>query len=114
MNFIKRMLALAAAVSRQKKDDRHFCIGAIGLRSDGTIVKAWNGNPKEPTLQHHCEFRLSRKLDRGAVVYVCRSLATGQYGMARPCSNCEKALRFRGVNKVYYSISDREYGVLYL
>lgn len=114
MSYIRRILAEAALVSRLRKDDRRFYIGAIGLRSDGTKVKACNGNPKEPTRQHHCEFRLSRKLDRGGTVYVARTLADGRLGMARPCEDCEKALRYRGVTKVFYTISDSEYGVLHM
>lgn len=114
MNHIKKMLAQAAVVSRLKRDDRHYYIGAIGIRSDGTKVRSCNGNPKEPTREHHCEFRLSRKLDKGGTVFVARTLADGSSGMARPCAGCEKALRSRGVCRVYYTISDDEYGVLHL
>src|SRR5688500_6623337 len=111
MSYVRRMLMEAAMVSRLRKDDRRYFIGAIGIRADGTNVKAYNGNPKEPTREHHCEYRLSRKLDRGATVYVARTLAGlrrtgGQLlGVARPCPDCEKALRYRGVARVYYSIS---------
>jgi deoxycytidylate deaminase len=108
------MIQEAALVSRLRKDDRRFYIGAIGLRSDGTKVKACNGNPKEPTREHHCEYRLSRKLDRGAIVFLARTLASGQYGSSRPCHHCEKALRSCGVSKVYYSIGNEEYGCLQL
>jgi tRNA(Arg) A34 adenosine deaminase TadA len=108
------MLQEAAIVSRLKRDDRRFYIGAVGIRSDGTKVRACNGNPKEPTRQHHCEFRLSRKLDREATVYVARTCADGSLGLARPCPDCTKALRYSGVRKVYYTITDGEYGVLSL
>lgn len=108
------MLLEAAIVSRLKQDDRRFFIGAIGIRADGTKVRACNGNPKEPTREHHCEYRLSRKLDRGSVVFVARTVAggSGVLGVSRPCHNCEKALRSRGVARVYYTISDDEYGCL--
>ncbi len=112
MNYIKRMMRLAAVVSRLRRDDRHFYIGGVGVRLDGTIVKACNGNPKEPTRQHHCEYRLSRKLGRGGVVFLCRTLGSGELGMARPCVDCEKLLRDRGIKKVYYSVSSNEYGCL--
>lgn len=118
MSYVKRMLLEAAVVSRLKRDDRRFFIGAIGLRSDGTKVRACNGNPKEPTREHHCEYRLSRKLDRGSTVFVARTLVglwpNVLLGTAKPCSNCQKVLRSRGVARVYYSISDDEYGCLYL
>lgn len=114
MSYVRRMLQEAAVISRLKRDDRRFYIGAIGIRSDGTKVRACNGNPKEPTREHHCEFRLSRKLDRGASVFVARTVATGELALARPCGDCQKVLRSRGVTRVYYSISDDEYGCLYL
>lgn len=121
VSYVWRMLQEAAIVSRLKRDDRRFYIGAIGLRSDGTKVIAWNGNPKEPTREHHCEYRLSRKLDRGSTVFLARTVysptgvnSQGLLANSRPCPDCEKVLRYRGVRKVYYTISEREYGVLYL
>lgn len=119
MSYVRRMLLEAAGISRTKDDGRRYYLGAIGIRADGTRVTSCNGNPKEPTREHHCEYRLSRKLDRGANVFLARTLADGRTGCARPCNSCEKVLRLRGVTKVYYTLSDnmlsdREFGVLYL
>lgn len=111
MSYVWRMLQEAAIVSRLKRDDRRFYIGAIGLRSDGTRIIAWNGNPKEPTRQHHCEFRLARKADVGTVIYLARTLHGGSLGPSMPCRACQKVLRFRGVHKVYYTIDSDTYGV---
>lgn len=112
MSYVLDMLKEAALVSRHKDDDRRFFIGAIAIRADGTKVTSCNGNPKEPTREHHCEYRLSRKVDRGATVFVCRTLADGSIGLSRPCHNCAKVLRFKGVREVYYSISETEYGCI--
>lgn len=114
MSYVRRMLQEAAIVSRLKRDDRRFYLGAIGIRADGTKVRACNGNPKEPTRQHHCEYRLSRKLGRNSVVFVSRTNGRGELATARPCQDCEKVLRDRGVTRCYYSISDSEYGCLSL
>ncbi len=115
VSYIRRMLQEAAIVSRLRNDDRRFYIGAIGLRSDGTRVIAWNGNPKEPTRQHHCEYRLSRKLDRDSVVFITRTLSLGGkglLGLARPCNDCQKVLSSKGVARAYYSINDSEWGCI--
>lgn len=98
-----KLIELAAQISRLKDDDRHFCLGAVGVRKDGVIVASCNGNPKEPDRRHHAEYRLSRKLDRGSTVYVARTLADGSMAMARPCIHCWKALQSKGVERVYWT-----------
>jgi deoxycytidylate deaminase len=37
-----------------------------------------------------------------------------QMAMARPCQTCETLLGYAGVEKVYYTISELEYGVMFL
>lgn len=108
----KHYLDLAASISRLREDDRNYFLGAIGLRKDGAIVTACNGAPKDVTPQHHCEWRLCRKLDRGSIVYVARTGANGKWAMSRPCKTCRIALKSARVAKVYYTISPGEYGRL--
>jgi tRNA(Arg) A34 adenosine deaminase TadA len=93
---------------------RQFRLGAVGIRSDGTIVTANNipNRTREPAA--HAEARLARKLDWDSVVYVVRIYSDGTLALARPCRNCQKALRLKGVRRVYYSISETEFGVLVL
>lgn len=100
-----RHINLAIEVSRTKDDDRRFKLGAVGLRKDGTLVASCNGNPKEPDRKHHAEYRVSRKLDRGSVVYVARTWADGTWANAKPCPNCMKALCYRKVTQVYWTVS---------
>jgi len=61
----------------------------------------------------HAEARLTRKLDFYSTVYVARTMKLG-LGLARPCPDCQRALRRKRVTRVYYTISDNEYGVLEL
>jgi hypothetical protein len=63
----------------------------------------------------HAEFRVCRKLDKNSTVFVVRiALIDGKYKNGKPCITCQNAMRTRGVTRVYYSISETEYGVLYL
>ena len=109
-----KYLKLAGKIARLKRDDRRYFLGAIGIRSDGVLVCSYNGAPKEPCAEHHCEFRLTRKLDKGSVVYISRTLSDGTPALSKPCYTCELALRSAGVQRVYYTISIDNYGVLEL
>lgn len=113
-----RYLRLAAEVACLKVDARTYRLGAVGLRSDGVMVVAYNGTAYQgktcrrfPAM--HAEARLARKLDFYSTVYVTRVMQPGM-GLARPCLNCQRALRRKRVERVYYTISDDEYGVLEL
>lgn len=98
-----KYLELAAQVSRLKDDDRTYFLGAVGIRKDGVIVCASNGNPKEPEPQHHAEARLLRKLGKDGIVFVVRTLADGTWGNAKPCEHCQRKLFHKRVEKVYFS-----------
>ena len=106
------MLSLAAGTAMRKDDCRSFKLGAIGLRNDGTIVSALNGPAPNKCSQVHAEARLCQKLTPGSTVWVARIRHDGTLGMARPCPSCQRRLRSIGVDKVIYTISDNEHGVL--
>lgn len=108
----KKMLSLAAEVSRVKLDSRCYYLGAAAIRGDDVVVVACNGAPKEPSPQHHCEMRLLRKLDKGAIVYLARTLSDGSWANSKPCANCERALRNSFVKKVYYTIAPDRWNCL--
>ncbi len=103
----EKYLELAAQVSRIKDDDRTYFHGAVGIRKDGVIVAACNGNPKEPEPKHHAEARILRKLGHGGVVFVVRTLADGTWGNSKPCVHCEIAMENRGVKNVFWSNGDK-------
>ncbi len=97
-----------------KEATRQYRLGAVGVRTDGAIVTASNVPQRTPEPNAHAEARLAKKLDWGSVVYVVRIYSNGKLAIARPCKKCQIALRLRGVTRVYYSISETEYGVLCL
>ncbi len=113
--------AAEASKSGDPEDKREACIGAVGVRSDGTVVsarneavfdtdacdtdRAWSFPPA------HAENRLAKKLDIGSVVYVARLKKDGTMAMARPCIFCERVLKSRRVKKVYYTVNNSTYGV---
>lgn len=92
--------------------DRHYRLGAVGIRTDGAIVTASNIPNRQPEAHAHAETRLVRKLDWGSTVYVVRIRRDGSLALARPCRRCQSAMRLRGVWSCYYSINDTEYGVI--
>jgi hypothetical protein len=99
-----KYLKLAADVSRLKDDHRTYFLGGIGIRRDGVLVAACNGNPRFPTPAHHCEYRLARKLGKQGVVFLARTSALGTWCMAKPCKDCQGRLRASMVRKVYYTV----------
>jgi tRNA(Arg) A34 adenosine deaminase TadA len=106
----RKLLNLAAKFARLYKDNRTFALGAVALRSDDVMVSAYNGNPCLPEPRAHCEVRLIRKLDYGAVVYLARVTKNGQWANSKPCANCERALRRAKVKKVFYTSGPNEWG----
>lgn len=109
---IQRHLQLAADISRLKDDGRTYFHGAVGVRRDGVLVAAYNGNPKTPTPPAHAEARLLRKLGKGGFVFVVRTLADGTWANSLPCVDCYNALKARGVVCCWYSNSHGSFSVL--
>lgn len=120
------LLKLAAEYSDPCRDDeRHFYLGAVGLRRDGRTVHSRNESVLDThhyttrsSFQNykrfagsHAEFRLTKKLGFFATVYVARVRAKGELAMARPCECCQLILKAFKVNKVYYTISSNQWGV---
>ncbi len=99
----------AFSVAEKGEEDRNFFVGAVGIRDDGTIVKSHNKKSKDVDRRLHAEFRLSKKLDVGSVVYVARATRGGNIGCAAPCMSCRNAMKKRGVKRVYYTNSGDDY-----
>lgn len=112
---MNRYLAHAVANSRMGANGRKFLLAAVGLRKDGALVVSTNGGtPGERTPSAHAEARLARKLDVGAKVFVARTLKNGTVANARPCENCQRLLRNKGVRIVHYTIGPNEEGKMEL
>lgn len=110
-----RYLALAASCAPAHGEDRRtFLLGAVGVRSDGVVVKSRNGSYRERCPAGHAEARLSRKLDVGSTVFVARILRSGGLALAAPCKDCRRSLRSRGVRHVYYTIDSDTFGRMVL
>ncbi len=108
----KRYFRLAKGVAIKGEPCRHHRLGAVGVRRDGTIVSSCNIPNREPEPQAHAEARLTKKLDRGSVVYVVRVARSGKLMTARPCRACRRTMKNRGVHKCYYSITENEFGII--
>lgn len=104
-----------ALKAEDKYEKRKAVVGAIGWRKDGAIVHAFNaGDQRQQSPDSHAEARIIRKLGQySPEVYVARIRRdTWEMALARPCVTCLPRLRNKRVKKIYYTISDTEYGVI--
>lgn len=100
----KTLLNLAAAMACPERNDfRAHRLGAVGIRADGQIVHARNGQCTDKAPSAHAEARLARKLTPGSIVFVARPLRSSGMGNAKPCAHCQTALKSVGVTRVYYT-----------
>lgn len=108
-------LEIAGKLASSKNDQRHFILSAIAIRSDGAIVKSINSPVPEPNRVVHAEYKVCKKIDAGATVYVARikNIDGKQvFAMARPCHDCMKLLKSKKVKRVYYTIGSNEFGTI--
>jgi hypothetical protein len=104
---------VAAQTAQSKKDARSFLLGAIGIRSDGVMVKALNGPTAYPIPAAHAESRCCKKCDIGAIIYVARiAIGSGKFANSRPCKYCQNTMRSRGIRLAYYTINSSEFGMI--
>lgn len=108
------LLSQAARLGSKRKDERSFWVGALGLRADGTFVASYNGAARDKCPHIHAETRLCSKLDVGATVWVARAARNGDLAMAKPCPNCERVMRNKGVRRVVYSTGPASFEVMQL
>ena len=111
MARVKLLLKLAHNIAVKNKTHKHYNFGAIGIRTDGTLVCSTNLPVANYTPAAHAEARLLRKLNTNSEVFVVRVNHTARV-LARPCSVCYAALKARGIKRCYYSIDDDSYGVI--
>lgn len=114
VNKIWENFKLAGEKAIKSDDCRHYRLGCVARRADGATVFSCNGPTPVPTREQHAEYRISRKLDYNSVVYVARVLRDGSYGNAMPCASCMKALKSRRVSRVYFTVSNTDYGIIKL
>lgn len=111
---------LDQAIELAKMSDCRFKHGAVIRKSGKTISVGINHNVNDPKYLDdetaaihaavHAEvaaMNACRKVDlNGATIYVARVLKTGDPRMSKPCENCQKVLKARGVKKVYYTLDN--------
>jgi len=114
MNKYFKMARQAATKGDTKEASRRYRLAAVGVRTDGAVVTSSNLPNRTPEPRAHAEARVARKLDWGSTVYVVRIKRDGTLGMARPCKQCQAAMRLKGVRYCHYSISENETGKLKL
>ena len=115
-----RLAGQVALPTNVKMDMRQFWVGVIGIRRDNVLVSAKNGSAQATDFlaykngfpPAHAEARCCRKMDNGGVIYVARvAKGTRLLALARPCVFCVRVLRSKDIRRVYYTISNEEYGV---
>lgn len=101
---LKDMIKHGMTFTMAGSNERHYLLGAVGIRKDGAIVRARNQQTKIPDTCVHAEARLCKKLGKDApMVIVVRVSKTGELAMAKPCPNCERLLKRYRVKKVFYT-----------
>lgn len=119
MELMERAAQIASR--RPIGDKRRYQIAAVGVTPEGRIYHARNLAYHfsecdqfifRPEPSAHAEFKLSRALTKGSIVYVARVLRNGDLALAKPCPMCMIALRSKQVKRVIYSIDNNTYGTV--
>jgi len=117
------MLLLAAEIALPTDytlDKRGFWLGCVGIRQDGTKICSQNGAVCSSSIvenyqlipESHAEGRALRKMDRGGVLYVARVKKQDRsLAMSMCCGMCATQIKSAGIKKVYYTISNNQYGI---
>jgi pyrimidine deaminase RibD-like protein len=94
---VAERLAVRKARHRQHK---HAVLIFVGRR---VIATGWNSATKHAEI-HALE--QAGEAAKGADVLSIRVRIRGEWGLAKPCPECQEALRKAGVRRVQYSTSD--------
>lgn len=127
MSRIERYFNIAKKESRKAKNE-DYKHGAVLVRGGSVINSSYNMSiPSKFADRHkihdgiatrHAEVNVVLGIDRSmtvnAVVYVVRVSRGGNFRLSKPCAMCLSIMKFVGIKRVYYSISNDEYGVIKL
>jgi deoxycytidylate deaminase len=91
-----------------------FHIAAVLRRGKTFFAPRANQKRTHPAANHlkesghtchsiHAEHSALNRARPGDTLYVIRFLANGLLGMAKPCTECQKKLKARGITRVYYT-----------
>ena len=110
-------------------DFRKFHVGCVAVYKNRIIGLACNLQKTHPIQKEYNAYRNNednenfmpkihaeinciseiRKLDldhKQVKLYICREMASGGTGMARPCAACMAAIRDYGIKDIYYTTDD--------
>jgi len=111
MCLTTRLLTQAASLAKANSEFKNYSIACIALRQDGVFVQSYNGSTKLPMPAAHAEAKVLKKAGRGAILFVARVTADGEWALSKPCKNCSSLIRSKLVERVYYTIAPGEFGV---
>jgi len=128
-NKMKRYLELAKRQAYNSKFEHKH--GAILVRG-GQVLNAAHNNVLYNSLAHrfkkkrqvtdrgsnHAEIKcilgINRETTCGSDIIVVRINNQGDFRLSKPCLMCVDVLRFVGIKRVFYSVNNKEIGVLKL
>lgn len=107
--------AIKVAIKSQYIQYKHGCVLEAGGRIISTGVNASKiKHPKFNKFSTHAEtaaILAAGESAKGCNLYVVRVSTTHHtIGNSKPCEYCQLIIRSAGIKKVYYSITDREWG----
>lgn len=104
----------------EKSEHPNHRLGCVVVKNKRPISFGWNQfyktHPKGILWGHRVRQRLCAEVHackgltedelRGTILYVWRSTAAGNQGLAKPCMACQNFLVTNKIKRVYYSTSD--------
>jgi tRNA(Arg) A34 adenosine deaminase TadA len=115
------------AVREARKSDCHYRLGAVLVQQRKVLGRACNTFRSHPLTNENTHARMKglhseiasclnahRSQLEGADIYVARILKNDSLALSKPCDICRSVLTRFGVNRVFYTISPDEYGVIEL
>lgn len=118
-HFLKKAARVASKIPLDAKQE--YRLAAIGIRADGVEVVSTNksSRPRTPRgklpcrlRSSHAEIRLSHKLTPGSTIFVVRVNRSGEWAMAKPCPACQQHLIWKGIDRIYFTVSPDVYCLL--
>jgi pyrimidine deaminase RibD-like protein len=108
------MIDMALTIAANNTDYPKWPLGAVIVKGGAVMGIGWYKLRNRPTVVAGCSehaeqaaLRRARKSDlNGATIFVARVGKGGEPRVARPCSECENALRAAGIKKVVYTHED--------
>lgn len=132
-NYIEPLKGLHWKLARKMagESEGNFRLGAVVCRGKTPIGLGYNqqGSGKshpivarytdrEGYLSLHAEIHATVGLHpeklRGSRLYVVRVRRDGSQGSARPCANCQREIKEKGIVKIYYSLDDEGFAAMRL